>query len=141
MIFAVDSYIKYQFVLRIILNTHIKIAMDVDMKKISSLIVVLILTACASAPATWKGMSERDISAWKEIGFNAEKAQAWRGSGFTPEQSSRWSTAGFNLENAGLWSKQSFNAEEAKNWNTGGFDLENAVESRDKGLTPVKADD
>ncbi|NRD74898.1 hypothetical protein HQQ94_17085 [Shewanella sp. VB17] len=111
------------------------------MKKFSSLILVLILTACASAPATWKGMSERDISAWKEIGFNADKAQTWKKSGFTPEKANNWSMAGFDVESAGLWNKQSFNADEAKNWKMGGFDLEKAVESRDKGLTPVKKDE
>ena len=52
--------------------------------------IVLALSACASAPATWKGMSERDIAAWKDIGFNAEQAQAWKGAGFNAEQSSGW---------------------------------------------------
>ncbi|WP_041421814.1 hypothetical protein [Shewanella sediminis] len=110
------------------------------MKKLSTAMIILMLSACASAPApaTWKGMSERDISAWKNIGFNAELAQAWHGAGFTPEQSSEWSKAGFKLNSAMEWKNQSFNTEEASNWQLGGFDLETAVKSREKGLSPVK---
>ncbi|WP_076537084.1 hypothetical protein [Shewanella sp. UCD-KL21] len=110
------------------------------MKKLIGAIFICLIYGCASSPATWEGMSERDIADWKAIGFDAAKAQKWSKSGFNAEQSQQWTQASFNVESAAEWSKEKFNPEEAGTWKQSGFELEDAIEDRAKGLTPVKMD-
>ena len=104
----------------------------------SSLLMCLVLFACSSMPKDWSGMSADEISAWKSAGFSSEVAQKWHLSGFDAAQASDWNTAGFNLKDAMAWGAQKFAPEEAKNWRDSGFDLDDAIESRNKGLTPIK---
>jgi hypothetical protein len=99
--------------------------------------IVLLVSACASAPA-WKGMSEDEIASWKAMSVEPAAAQEWRKGGFTPYSAEAWMRAGFKAENAVKWAAEKFTAEEAQNWRVGGFSLDQAVENRGKGLTPVK---
>jgi hypothetical protein len=108
------------------------------MKKLLSGLLALFLVACASAPS-WQGMSEREISQWKAIGFDSTQAQNWRVRGFGPTESDGWIKANFNLDTATIWAKESFNVEEAQVWSEAGFEIEEAVTNRSKGLTPVRA--
>lgn len=108
------------------------------MKKLFAGLLVLFVVGCASAPS-WEGMSEREISQWKSIGFDATQAQNWRVRGFDATEANGWVQANFSLDTATIWAKESFNVEEAQVWSEAGFEIEDAVTNRSKGLTPVRA--
>jgi hypothetical protein len=97
---------------------------------------LLILAGCATT--TWDDMSESEIAIWKSGGFNPATAQEWEKDGFTAEQAGGWSKAQFTNNDAKKWAKENFSPEEALTWRQADFSLKSAVESRTKGLTPVK---
>jgi len=97
---------------------------------------VSFMLACSSTP-NWEGMSEREISGWKAINYDADKAREWSSYGFLPDQAVAWSGSGFDIETAKMWKDKHFSVEEAKSWMSSGFDIEQASDHRGKGLTPV----
>jgi hypothetical protein len=98
----------------------------------------LLLLAGCSTP-TWEGMSENEIAAWKDIGFDAAVAQEWVEDGFTPEMASGWVKANFSREDAKDWSEEKFTAEQAVSWKQADFTLKSAIDTRAKGLAPVQS--
>ena len=136
------------------------------MKKLGVIFCALVLTACASAPS-WKGMSESEIAAWKEMGVTVEQVGAyvkaglthpqvqewlangfseqkdiinWASANFTPEQAASWRDVNFNLNDAIAWAAEKFMPQEASDWRKSGFDLRDAISNREKGLQPVDSD-
>ncbi|MFD2167877.1 hypothetical protein ACFSJY_16610 [Thalassotalea euphylliae] len=134
------------------------------MKKLGIIAFSVMLAACASAPS-WKGMSESEIAAWKDMGVTVEQVGAyvkaglshpqvqewltngfteqksilaWSGANFKPEQAASWRDVNFNLEDAMAWAAEKFTPADAKAWRDGGFELEDALDNREKGLQPVK---
>ena len=134
------------------------------MKNIVILLFAIILTSCASTPS-WKGMSESEIAAWKEMGVSVEQVGAyvkaglshpqvqdwisnefkdqksiieWASANFKPEQAAQWRDVNFNLNDAIAWAAKKFSPQEASEWRKSGFDLDDAQGNRDKGLQPVK---
>lgn len=126
--------------------------------------VLMVVIGCASAP-TWEGMSESQISAWRDIGVEAEWAQkftkagldsadvaAWRAAGisagedildwaeegFSATEGGEWVADGFDLETASEWREEKFSASEAKAWRDADFSLRSAISERKKGLSPVQ---
>ncbi|WP_426415338.1 hypothetical protein [Aestuariirhabdus sp. LZHN29] len=111
------------------------------MKKLTGFglaLCVLVLAGCASK-ATWEGMSEGDIAAWKDAGFSVEAAQMWRDEKFDQTAAEAWRDQGFEPEEAAKWSKEKFTAEEAGSWKAAEFELRDAIDNRSQGLTPIKA--
>lgn len=134
------------------------------MNKALIFIIVAILSACASAPS-WEGMSESEISEWKNIGVTVEEVSkyakagldatevkswldnkftqqsdilAWAGAKFTADSAMAWRDVKFTLEDAIAWSKNKFSPQEAMEWKKANFTLSEAESNRSKGLTPVK---
>ncbi|MEH6558906.1 MAG: hypothetical protein V7459_11470 [Oceanicoccus sp.] len=98
---------------------------------------VLVLSGCGSTP-TWEGMSQTDISEWKELGLDAAASQGWKEAGISAADAADWIAAKFDLEEASEWASEAFTAAEAADWKIGGFDLKDAVNAREKGLSPTK---
>lgn len=131
---------------------------------LSLLVIALLPSACASAP-TWEGMSETEISAWKELNAGPGDAQtyreagldvqavsqwsehgfkktdavlAWHKAGFTAAEAKAWRAKRFTWERAVAWREEKFKPEEAYEWKKGGFNLEDSVENRERGLKPIQ---
>ncbi len=134
------------------------------MRKIAFICFTLFLVACSSTPS-WKGMSESEISSWKNIGVTVEQVAvytkakmspdqvnewfeqgftnskeiiAWASSNFSAEDASGWKSSGFNMEDAIDWAENKFTFAEAKEWRDAKFDLDDAISNRAKGLSPVQ---
>jgi hypothetical protein len=128
------------------------------------LLCLALLTSCASTP-NWKGMSEEEISAWREMNVQAGEAQSFRKAGLSTDAVATWHAAGlasseaildwneagwnaatagpwldnqFDLETAIEWSKERFTPSQARAWIDGGFSLREAIANRAKGLAPVR---
>ena len=99
---------------------------------------ILLFASCASEPQ-WENMSEKDISAWKELNVNVESANYLIQNKISPEVYATWKDNGVSKpELIVSWSQQKFSAEEAAEWVKAGFSLEDSTEYRSKGLQPVQ---
>ncbi|OUS32723.1 hypothetical protein A9Q98_00970 [Thalassotalea sp. 42_200_T64] len=134
------------------------------MRKFLILFFMVLLSACASAPS-WEGMSESEISNWKDIGVtvdqvdtyveagmkpeqvkvwfeqgfnNANEIIPWASNKFTPEDAAGWKASGLSVEGAFQWASNKFSYSEAKMWRDENFELDDAIDNRAKGLSPVK---
>lgn len=113
--------------------------MNTKLKIIAVIFVSIVMSACSSTP-TWEGMSQTEISQWKQAGFDPGAAQSWSKKGFTAADASAWRNGGFDLDKATDWKDEKFTADEAMSWKAGGFNLNEAVKNRANGLQPVQAE-
>ena len=98
-------------------------------------LLALGLEGCASPP--WSGMPESEISAWKGLSVEPERAQEWRRNGFGPDWAGPWLQEGFDPRTAKRWDRELFSAREAAAWRDAAFDLDDAIRHRARGLAPI----
>ncbi|MCM8538551.1 MAG: hypothetical protein NE334_21595 [Lentisphaeraceae bacterium] len=107
------------------------------MRNLLSLLTFLALFSCSTP--TWDNMTEADISSWKSMNVDIEKANSLNYAGVSPAEYSEWKNHGFTqVDKITNWKKQKFSPTEAAQWVKGGFSVDQAVENRQKGLQPVK---
>lgn len=133
-------------------------------KLISISFLLLFVGACASTP-TWEGMSESEIAAWQQLGYDAGAAHTfqkaglsttdaegwhssgitsseailtWHGKGFASDEAAKWIQHQFSVAGAESWKKEKFTPDEAGKWKSAGFSLKDAIKNREKGLQPIR---
>jgi hypothetical protein len=112
----------------------------INVKHVILGLMVVLITGCASIPNNWENMSEREITAWKQLDQSAEQAQTWKAADFSAEQAADWITQGIDTETAEEWRHKEFSATEAKTWIDADFTVKKAVSYREKGLSPIASE-
>lgn len=101
------------------------------MKKflLSTSLVAVLVSGCASAPSPWAGVPSQERQAWSSIGVGAYDAKQLRQNGFTPMDTSEWIKLGISSPSAIMsWYRAGFSAKQASKWLAKGLSLQEAIE-------------